>query len=418
MATVQTDKNMRFKTKTINWSDSYGNFHMNNILLQNRNGPCFIISFINTLILAKELDELDEWSTVALKSKKGVATPLSTKSGVKKLKNSDLTPLKEILLREEVSFDSILNELTSLMLLLNTDGSEIVDIAEILNILPYLDSGLNVNLKLSNPIIEDFEEQTDSINSLLKLFELKITHGFVFDDAQMVEDPELDSFDKCQDYLISIIDLFQSKYDINLQTSDSEQLSTLSVDDESDQKRLIKYLKLKEFLDENKTQLTKTGLNILQTNDLILSNDSFLIFFRNDHFNTIYKVNGQLYLLANDEGYRNNDEIVWEELKSIGGLKDELLTGSFKTPQLKNEEVMGPSSADVMLAKQLQSQEDEDYAKKLQKSYQQKAAAAATPTSTNKKRKHKSKEKGVATTSTNTDTTPPTKTKSDSCVIM
>ncbi|OIT08866.1 hypothetical protein A4A49_05954, partial [Nicotiana attenuata] len=38
------------------------------------------------------------------------------------------------------------------------------------------------------------------------------------------------------------------------------------------------------------------------------------VFFRNNHFNTMFKFEGELYILATDQGYINQSDLVWEKL--------------------------------------------------------------------------------------------------------
>lgn len=42
------------------------------------------------------------------------------------------------------------------------------------------------------------------------------------------------------------------------------------------------------------------------------------VFFRNNHFNTISKHEGNLYLLVTDVGFQHKKNIVWELLNEVG----------------------------------------------------------------------------------------------------
>ncbi|KAG7835791.1 hypothetical protein KL942_004961 [Ogataea angusta] len=355
---------LKFRTKTINWRDWLGQYHMNNVLMQNQNGPCFVISLVNTLILSSEISS-EEWSTVG---KKGSRTSMKTGNSIPP---SMLISLKKMLLSREVSLSALLNELTHLMLTLNETRGDAVDIGAILNVLPQLGTGLNVNLKLDNAVVADFEDQTASILQLLDLFDLKMVHGFLMTEPWA----EYDTFDKIQDFLISVIDRHS---DVALETMSASEVLALEVDD-AEREVLRKYVLYRDFLAQNSTQLTEAGLETLKQDSELVPNNAFVIFFRNDHFNTLYKLENRLYLLANDEGYGSG--IVWEELKTVKGSDDELLNGFFEVredesdkPQEHAEEAVYEdipvAGADEQLAAQLQSQEDERLARNIQQEYE------------------------------------------------
>lgn len=80
---------------------------------------------------------------------------------------------------------------------------------------------------------------------------------------------------------------------------------------------------------ENPTQLSPFGLTQLTTH---LEPGSISIFFRNDHFSTLYKhpQSHQLYTLVTDAGYANHAEVVWESLVDVTGFNSEFLSGDFR----------------------------------------------------------------------------------------
>ncbi|XWS61853.1 hypothetical protein CRYUN_Cryun07bG0160800 [Craigia yunnanensis] len=80
------------------------------------------------------------------------------------------------------------------------------------------------------------------------------------------------------------------------------------------------------FLKHNANQLTFCGLFCLQDG---LKERELCVFFRNNHFSTMFKYDGELYLLATDQGYLNQPDLVWEKLNEVNG--DTLfMTGNFK----------------------------------------------------------------------------------------
>lgn len=75
-------------------------------------------------------------------------------------------------------------------------------------------------------------------------------------------------------------------------------------------------LLIREFLDGCPSQLTVHGLASLVEG---LEGGQLAVFFRNNHFNVMYKQGGSLYLLVTDQGYLYEPEVVWERLDNVGG---------------------------------------------------------------------------------------------------
>ncbi|KAF5187759.1 Ubiquitin carboxyl-terminal hydrolase mindy-1 [Thalictrum thalictroides] len=73
---------------------------------------------------------------------------------------------------------------------------------------------------------------------------------------------------------------------------------------------------IRNFLRNNASQLTVYGLFCLMEK---INEKDLCVFFRNNHFSTMYKFDGQLYLLATDQGYINQPDLVWEKLNEVNG---------------------------------------------------------------------------------------------------
>jgi len=73
---------------------------------------------------------------------------------------------------------------------------------------------------------------------------------------------------------------------------------------------------IQRFFERTANQLSKDGLSRLF--DSVKSRE-LCVFFRNNHFNTLFKYNGSIYLLLTDIGYLNEASIVWETLNDIDG---------------------------------------------------------------------------------------------------
>lgn len=82
-----------------------------------------------------------------------------------------------------------------------------------------------------------------------------------------------------------------------------------------------------------------------------------VVFFRNNHFNTLTKHNGQLYLLVTDFGYADVPSVVWEKLDVIDG-DTEYATDEFKVPPPVDHHISDAATGEQLLANTAQSQAD------------------------------------------------------------
>ncbi|XP_033022287.1 ubiquitin carboxyl-terminal hydrolase MINDY-2 isoform X3 [Lacerta agilis] len=71
-----------------------------------------------------------------------------------------------------------------------------------------------------------------------------------------------------------------------------------------------------QFLNNTATQLTYHGLCELTST---VQEGELCVFFRNNHFSTMTKHKGQLYLLVTDQGFLTEDKVVWESLHNVDG---------------------------------------------------------------------------------------------------
>ncbi|XP_022018191.1 ubiquitin carboxyl-terminal hydrolase MINDY-2 [Helianthus annuus] len=73
---------------------------------------------------------------------------------------------------------------------------------------------------------------------------------------------------------------------------------------------------VRDFLENNVSQLTVYGLFCLHEG---LEERELCAFFRNNHFNTMLKYGGALYLLVTDLGYKDEPGVIWEKLSEVNG---------------------------------------------------------------------------------------------------
>ncbi|KAL3647231.1 hypothetical protein CASFOL_008199 [Castilleja foliolosa] len=83
---------------------------------------------------------------------------------------------------------------------------------------------------------------------------------------------------------------------------------------------------IRNFMKSSASQLTVYGLFCLQDK---VKERELCVFFRNNHFNTMFKYEGELYILATDQGFINQPDLVWEKLNEVNG-DTVYMTSSFK----------------------------------------------------------------------------------------
>ncbi|CDK28712.1 unnamed protein product [Kuraishia capsulata CBS 1993] len=444
---------LTFKTKTVGWKDGFaGEWHLNNILLQNNNGPCFIISLINSMVISSELRSVSQsWTTVTKSKSKTQLSPPEDNLDLLSSDPSLLVPLKSLLSNREVTLESLLSHLTNLLLVFSENGLDPEDLTGMLNTFPLLHTGLNTDVNFSSCIISSTQSDVEAqVFKMLELFGTSMVHGWIVDpdsdDRHQYElVKKLGHFEKCQLFLVNQLDEIQNSLPDSLRAklkvsqvesftySDwSDVLIGLENEEFDERSELIAKIKdliaVKRFLTDNQTQLTEYGLKQLQTSEM-LPNNSVSIFFRNDHFNTMYKRDGALYLLLIDEGYGEQDRYVWESLSSVSGADNELLDGNFVKAEttgksdepasntieysdfmFDDSELNSQAVSDQQFAKELQRKEDERYAKQLQKSFDE------TPEPRSGRGTKKSKT--TADSANANSNTKSAKSSGDSCMIV
>ena len=215
--------------------------------------------------------------------------------------------------KETVTLNELVQTLAD-MGVQNPNGTD-VDKQQLLQILPQLYSGLNINPEFNG----SFEDGVEM--SIFRLYNVGIVHGWIIDgdnDPNSYEHVSKYSYMGAQKVLVQLYEIQKN----NAQFENSEQI-------QSD----APYLK--SFLARSATQLTEYGLNHLRE---ILVERSYAVLFRNDHFCTLYKNNGELFTLVTDPTYRNRKDINWQSLKSVNGSQDSYYTGNFIPTSLERTE--------------------------------------------------------------------------------
>lgn len=355
-ASGNSESSGSFQIKVIVWSEYE---HQTPILLQDLNGPCPLIALVNTLLLKNEIDLRNQaFNLVEGQDQYGWQR-----------KYDGINNLKKLLLDEHsntgsIQLDKLLSQLGDVLLVMlearNNDFSR-EHLDNLLKSLPLLHTGLSVNPNLINGSFPSGDLST----TLFELFDLKLRHGWIFNsitegNAGPATDPdrdillasvlrELQTFDEIQDFLL---------YDHHDGTLNGK-------NEEIYEKQLV----LQNWLENNATQLTDYGMKNL---DEVLEPEEFVVFFRNNHFSTLYKKDhNDFYTLLTDSSFQKSDsshkKIVWQSFISVSGNEDLFFTGDF-LPVLGDED-SASQDQNYLLIKQLQEEEDEALAKRMQQQY-------------------------------------------------
>lgn len=113
----------------------------------------------------------------------------------------------------------------------------------------------------------------------------------------------------------------ESGIEVNLKTEEPKKEIPVDKFDNELNRRAVS-----QWINHHSTQLTPYGLAELRKN---LNDQELAVFFRNNHFSTIFKKDGSLYILVTDQGYLNEPAVVWESLRSLSN-DNRFYTGEFE----------------------------------------------------------------------------------------
>lgn len=103
---------------------------------------------------------------------------------------------------------------------------------------------------------------------------------------------------------------------------------------------------IQDFLDSTSSQLTEHGLGSLQEG---LRPNELAVFFRNNHFNTLFLHKGVLHILVTDQGYEYEKNVVWERLDNVMG-NTQFLKADFQPYGASSLSEQVSDAADLMQA--------------------------------------------------------------------
>lgn len=316
------------------------------VITQSENGPCPLIAIMNILFLRWKVKIPPKTEVISVEQLMILLGDcvLSTKP-------------KESSEGLQLNFDQNMNDAMS--------------------VLPKLSTGLDVNVRFTG--VGDFEYTPECI--VFDLLDVPLYHGWLV-DPQSHE--ALQAVGRCS-YNQLVEKIISSKH-----STDSALVS--------------EGLVAEQFLDATATQLTYHGLCELTA---AAKEGELCVFFRNNHFSTMIKHKGHLYLLVTDQGFLSEQKLAWESLHNVEGDGNfcdadfclshpsgrELPYAPAQPPQqqidqdymvalsLQQQQQSTGGISDLELARQLQEEEDRRAVQYLQEQEQQPppAAAAAAP---------------------------------------
>ncbi|PRQ60320.1 putative translation initiation factor IF2/IF5, ubiquitin interacting, MINDY deubiquitinase [Rosa chinensis] len=336
----QSVKDCLYKTKLIQFLDRTAP-----IVLQNDNGPCPLLAICNVLSLRNNLNL-----------------------------SADTT---------EVSQEKLLT-LVAERLIDSIDNKDAV--ADAIDLLPRLATGINVDIKFTR--ISDFESTPE--RAIFDLLDIPLYHGWIVDPVlnETANAIESKSYNTLMGELVAMEtqsmtatlgvpspSLSKTRYLVESpHSASSDEPKVIKAGDREEEAELLMALQMsmgelstsvgdpecsnshqselsvqqgeliRTFLKNNASQLTYYGLFCLQDG---LKEQELCVFFRNNHFSTMFKINGEVYLLATDQGYLNQHDLVWEKLNEVNG--DTLfMTGNFKEFKVDNQSHENWTTADYL----------------------------------------------------------------------
>lgn len=274
------------------------------VLLQSANGPCPLLAICNVLLLRNQLS---------------------------------ISPDARY-----ISFNELVEMVSGHLFDANaraSSGEGAADVREnlesSLEILPRLNVGLDVNCKFASPT--DFEYTREM--AIFDLLDICLFHGWVVSQQDQRAHKVFAhlSYNQVVERLIAMQDVQSRREAASAMPAGSNtdgvregsegaqgavtgSHSARASDrgealDEEAQKVLEEGLIVQDFLDRTASQLSYDGLLALHG---AVRERQLAVFFRNSHFNTLLKYQGDLYLLCTDIAFAHS-HIVWEKLDEVDG---------------------------------------------------------------------------------------------------
>uniref|UniRef100_A0A8C6TW92 Ubiquitin carboxyl-terminal hydrolase n=1 Tax=Neogobius melanostomus TaxID=47308 RepID=A0A8C6TW92_9GOBI len=163
------------------------------------------------------------------------------------------------------------------------------NMSDAMAVLPKLSTGLDVNVRFTG--VTDFEYTPECI--VFDLLDIPLYHGWLLDP----QSPETVAAVGKLSYNQLVEKIIDCKHS-------------------ADNNKVSEGLVAEQFLESTASQLSYHGLCELTTT---AKEQEISVFFRNNHFSTMIKHQGHLYLLVTDQGFLSEERLVWESLHNVEG---------------------------------------------------------------------------------------------------
>jgi len=258
------------------------------VLLQSANGPCPLLALCNVLLLRNQLQISEDQRYISF---------------------HELLEMVSNLLFELNGRSGDLDQTTS-----SRDANIQESLSSCLNILPKLNAGLDVNCKFSGPT--DFEYTQEL--AVFDLLDISLFHGWVVskqDETAYAAFGDL-SYNQIIEKLIALEEARSTEEARQVAVSEGREPPEESPEEASRRARDIETgLCIKDFMDRTASQLSYEGLLALHE---AVRERQLAVFFRNSHFCTMLKHNGDVYLLCTDIAF-GASHVCWEKLDEVDG---------------------------------------------------------------------------------------------------
>jgi hypothetical protein len=182
-------------------------------------------------------------------------------------------------------------------------------INDAIELLPFINSGLDVNCTFNS--VTGFE-YTSSLG-IFDLVNVRLFHGWCVDPEDRVTASVLknSSYNQIMEKVVQYQNL-----EGRVSSGMGGKEAVPSLLSESELAIMSEGSVINEFLHRTASQLTYYGLSQIYAT---MREREIAVLFRNNHFSTLFKIDGDIYILATDVGYARNMHVVWEKLNEISG---------------------------------------------------------------------------------------------------